>query len=261
MKLDYISIFCDFFSVLRHGVLGRANQSGILDFGFYDLRSYADGPRRSVDDAPYGGGAGMVMMAEPWARAIEDAAGLALRRKVLKAQMDPPAGAGYARQEGSFEGCKISQKPPTIVFLSAFGKPLNRDLAKALAEHSHIIFACGRYEGIDERVFEWSAERYTTIHISIGDYVLCGGESAAIVATEALCRFIPGVLGNSESLECESYEGNTLEGPVYTRPAVWRGMAVPQILLSGDHAKVNLWNAQQSKWRTQQVRPDMDLPS
>lgn len=223
MKIDAISIFPDFFSVLDISLLGKARESGLIDFKAHDLRTYTHDRHKTVDDSPYGGGAGMVMKPEPWGEALDE---LVVGR-------------------------------PTIIFTTPAGKPFTQELAQELSTKPHLIFACGRYEGIDQRVVEYAQERAEVIEISIGDYVLNGGEVAAVAMIEAICRLIPGVIGNTQSLADESHVDGLLEYPSYTKPQAWRGLQVPEVLLSGHHAEIAAWRKEQSLKRTQANRPDL----
>lgn len=229
LKLDVVTIFPDYLAPLSQSLVGKAIERGIVAARVHDLRSWADDVHRTVDDSPYGGGPGMVMRAEPWARALDDLA--------------PPEGV-----------------QPCLVVPSPAGRPLTQALAAELAARGWLLFACGRYEGIDARVIDYAARRMDVIEVSLGDYVLCGGEVAVLVIVEALARLLPGVLGNAESAANDSFAAGAeglLEAPAYTRPASWRGMEVPPVLLSGDHAAIERWRREQSVARTRSVRPDL----
>ena len=231
MRIDIITIFPEYFAPLQVSLIGKAAQRGDIVFGIHDLRSWAHDVHRTVDDAPFGGGPGMVMKPEPWG-------------EVLDAVV--PAG-GRAR----------------LVVPTPAGVPFSQAMAVGYAAESHLIFACGRYEGIDARVVDDARTRMTVDEVSIGDYVLAGGEPAVLVMTEAICRLLPGVLGNAESAADDSFGGGTgpmaglVEGPAYTRPRVWRDLEVPQILLSGDHAAVARWRRDSALRRTDRNRPDL----
>ncbi|MBT2501602.1 tRNA (guanosine(37)-N1)-methyltransferase TrmD [Curtobacterium sp. ISL-83] len=225
MRIDIVTIFPEFFSVLDVSLLGRARQEKLLDVHVHDLRSWTTDRHRTVDDTPYGGGAGMVMKPEPWAQALES----------------------ILRPDGS----------STLVVPTPAGTPFKQTIARSLAEHEHLVFACGRYEGIDARVFEWAAERASVVELSLGDYVLNGGEVAAMAVIEAVGRLVPGVVGNPESLVEESHEDGLLEYPSYTKPASWRDLDVPEVLLSGHHGRVAAWRHEQQVERTRRVRPDL----
>jgi tRNA (guanine37-N1)-methyltransferase len=228
MKIDIISIFVEYFEPLRLSLVGKAIENGIVDLRVHDLRDWTSDRHRTVDDAPYGGGAGMVMRPEPWGLALD----------ALTAEQDDPR----------------------LLVLSPSGRTFNQPLAHELAEEQHLIFACGRYEGIDARVAEDAARRMRFDELSIGDYVLSGGEVAAMVVIEAVVRLLPGVIGNPESLIEESYGADNeglLEGPVYTKPSSWRGLDVPEVLLSGHHEKIAAWRREQAIKRTRARRPDL----
>jgi tRNA (guanine37-N1)-methyltransferase len=225
VRIDIVTIFPEFFSVLDVSLLGKARQDGLLDVHVHDLRDWTSDRHRTVDDTPYGGGAGMVMKPEPWALALES----------------------ILREDGS----------STLVVPTPAGVPFRQPVARELAEHEHLVFACGRYEGIDARVMLWAAERCTVREISLGDYVLNGGEVAVMAMIEAVGRLVPGVVGNPESLVEESHEDGLLEYPSYTKPASWRGLDVPDVLLSGHHGRVAEWRHEQQVERTRRVRPDL----
>ncbi len=223
MKIDAISIFPDFFSVLDISLLGKARESGLIEFKAHDLRTYTHDRHKTVDDTPYGGGAGMVMKPEPWGEAFDE---LLVGR-------------------------------PTVIFTTPAGKSFSQEVAQQLSTKSHLIFACGRYEGIDQRVVEYAKAHADVMELSIGDYVLNGGEVAAVAMIEAICRLIPGVIGNTQSLADESHADGLLEYPSYTKPQSWRGLEVPEVLLSGHHAEIEAWRREQSLKRTQTNRPDL----
>lgn len=228
MRIDAVSIFPSYFAALDLSLLGKAREKGLIQFQAHDLRDWTTDKHRTVDDTPYGGGAGMLMKPEPWGAAIDELLG-----------SDEPADA-------------------TIIFTSPAGEVFKQELAYELAKEDRIIFACGRYEGIDQRVVDYAATRAKVRLISIGDYVLNGGEVAAIAMTEAIVRLIPGVIGNAESLTEESHSGEgLLEYPSYTKPASWRGLDVPEVLLSGNHAAIAAWRHEQQVERTKRVRPDL----
>jgi tRNA (guanine37-N1)-methyltransferase len=204
-------------------LIGKARGAGLLELTVHDLRTWTSDVHRTVDDTPYGGGPGMVMRPEPWSQALAAVAG----------------------------------SSSTLVVPSPVGKPFTQADAHALAAADHLIFACGRYEGIDQRVLDDAADRMPVREISLGDYVLFGGEVAVIVIMEAITRLLPGVLGNAESLTEESHAAGLLEAPVYTKPAVWRDRAVPEVLRSGDHGRIARWRRTESLVRTAARRPDM----
>jgi len=224
MKIDAISIFPEFFDVLEISLLGKAQEAGLISFEAHNLRDFTHDRHKTVDDTPYGGGAGMLMKPEPWGEAFD---------KV------------------------IGKDRPVAIFTSPAGRPFNQELAKELSHREHLVFACGRYEGIDQRVVDY-AETIAEVHeVSIGDYVLNGGEVAAVAMIEAIARLIPGVIGNTESLAEESHNEGMLEAPSYTKPQIWRSLEVPEMLLSGHHAEIEKWRKAQSLERTKQNRPDL----
>lgn len=226
MRMDILTLFPEMFAgFLEHSILGRARERERLDVRLIQWRDYAIDKHRVVDDAPYGGGAGMVLMCEPLFRALED-----LR----------PAEATFPETQ--------------VVYLTPQGRPLDQDLARELADQAkHLILVCGRYEGVDYRARETLFDR----EVSVGDFVLTGGELPAAMLAEAVARHIPGVLGNASSAEHESHMEGLFDHPHYTRPEVFRGMATPQILLSGHHAKIEAWRRRQALWNTWQRRPDL----
>lgn len=223
MRVDIVTIFPEFFGVLDVSLLGKARQSGLIDVHVHDLRDAAHDRHRTVDDTPYGGGAGMVMKPEPWGEMLD---GIVTERS-------------------------------TLIVPSPAGHPFTQATARELAEREHLVFACGRYEGIDQRVIEHYADRIEVREVSLGDYVLNGGEVAAMAIIEAVGRLVPGVIGNPASLDEESHEAGLLEYPSYTKPAVWRDREVPPVLLSGNHGAVDAWRHEQRLERTRRVRPDL----
>ncbi len=225
MRIDVLTIFPDYLAPLTLSLPGKAREKGLLDVRVHDLRDWTSDRHRSVDDTPYGGGAGMVMKPEPWGAALDEVA----------------AGA-------------------TIIFTTPSGDPFTQGMAHDLSRHDHLVFACGRYEGIDQRVIDHAATIGDVREVSLGDYVLNGGEVAALAITEAVVRLIPGFMGNAESLVEESHEDGLLEYPVYTKPASWRGHDVPEVLLSGDHARIAAWRRAEAGLRTVLRRPDL-LPA
>jgi tRNA (guanine37-N1)-methyltransferase len=225
MRIDIVTIFPEYFAVLDVSLLGKARTSGLLDVAAHDLRIWTHDRHRTVDDTPYGGGAGMVMRPEPWGEALDE---------LLE-----------------------ESKDPLIVVPSPAGVRFSQDLARDLARETHLVFACGRYEGIDQRVVDHAAGRGRVLEVSLGDYVLNGGEVAALAMIEAIGRLIPGVIGNPASLDEESHEGGLLEYPSYTKPASWRGLDVPPVLLSGNHGAIAAWRHEQQVQRTRRVRPDL----
>lgn len=232
MRIDAISIFPQYFEPLSLSLIGRAMADGLLDVRAHDLRDYTHDRHRTVDDTPYGGGAGMVMKPEPWGEALDD----------LLASYGP-----------------VDTKPVLIVTTPS-GLPYNQQRAEELATQPRLAFACGRYEGIDRRVMDWASQYFDLRELSLGDYVLNGGEVAALAMIESIVRLVPGVIGNPQSLVEESYSARNnglLEYPVYTKPASWRGHDVPDVLLSGDHGAVARWRAERSAAITADRRPDL----
>ncbi len=228
MRIDLISIFPDYFEPLRLSLVGKAVASGLVELGVHDLRQWTHDRHRTVDDTPYGGGAGMVMMPQPWGEALDELV---------------PADA-----------------TPTLILPTPSGRLFSQELAVELAAQDWLLFGCGRYEGIDARVAEHAATRMRVLEVSLGDYVINGGEVAALAMVEAIVRLLPGVLGNPESLAEESHGAELdglLEYPMYTKPAQWRGLEVPAVLLSGHHEHVAKWRAEQSRQRTSERRPDL----
>ncbi|MFT4220131.1 MAG: tRNA (guanosine(37)-N1)-methyltransferase TrmD [Microbacterium sp.] len=245
MRIDVVTIFPSFFDVLEVSLLGRARGAGLLDVRVHDLREWTRDRHRTVDDTPYGGGAGMVMKPEPWGQALD-----ALARPSTGSGNDAPGSGNGA--PGSGVGDR-----PVIVFPSPAGQPFTQAMARELSAASHLVFGCGRYEGIDERVFDYAATLGDVRLVSLGDYVLNGGEVAAMAMIEAIGRLVPGVVGNPESLVEESHEDGLLEYPSYTKPAVWRGREAPPVLLSGNHGAVARWRREQQIARTRARRPDL----
>ncbi|WP_166976041.1 tRNA (guanosine(37)-N1)-methyltransferase TrmD [Brevibacterium atlanticum] len=227
MSIDVVSIFPEYLAGLQLSLIGKAVDRGQLGLNVHDLREFTFDRHNTVDDSPYGGGAGMVMKAEPWALALE-----------------------HILARGTDE-------KPTLIVPSPAGTVFDQRIAEDLASRKHLVFACGRYEGIDQRVIDWAGEHFELLPMSIGDYVLNGGEVASMVMIEAISRLIPGVIGNPESLTEESHEDGLLEYPIYTKPAEWRGRAVPEILLSGNHAAIARWRRDRRLERTAEVRPDL----
>ena len=229
MLVTTISIFPDYFAPLRLSLIGKAIEDGLVEWRNVDLRDFTHDVHRTVDDTQYGGGAGMVMKPEPWGEALD----------------------------AVMAGAEVK---PVLVVPSPSGVPFRQAIAAELAGFEHLVFACGRYEGIDHRVVEWAKTHFDVRELSLGDYVLNGGEVAALAMIEAIVRLLPGVLGNPESLVEESFTDATdglLEYPVYTKPASWRGFDVPEVLLSGHHERVDRWRAEQSRALTRDRRPDL----
>lgn len=226
MRIDVVTIFPAFLDPLRQSLPGKAIQSGVVDLRVHDLRRWTHDVHRSVDDAPYGGGPGMVMKAPVWGEALDE---ICSERTLLA--VPTPAGKLFTQAD-----------------------------AQRWSTEEHLVFACGRYEGIDQRVIDDAARRMRVEEVSIGDYVLPGGESAAVVMIEAVVRLLEGVLGNPASHRQDSHSpalDRLLEGPSYTRPPSWRGFDVPEVLLSGDHARVAAWRREVSLQRTRDRRPEL----
>ena len=226
IRVDVITIFPDLFGpFLDAAMVGIAREKGAIEVAVHDLRAWTQDRHRTVDDAPYGGGPGMVMKAEPLVEAVESVAG----------PKEPERGA-------------------RVVLLSPQGRRLDQRALEDLAQTEHLVLVCGRYEGVDQRAIDLAVDE----EVSIGDYVLSGGEVPAMVLIEGIARLLPGVLGNPASAETDSFREGLLEGPQYTRPAIFRDREVPEVLRSGDHAAVDRWRAEQARERTQQRRPDLD---
>lgn len=226
MRIDVITIFPDYLLPLRQSLPGKAIESGIVDVAVHDLRHWTHDVHHSVDDSPYGGGPGMVMKAPVWGEALDE----------------------------------ICTPETLLVVPTPAGRIFNQALAQRWAAESHLVFACGRYEGIDQRVVDDAAARMRVDEVSIGDYVLAGGEAATLVMIEAVVRLLPDVMGNPLSHRDDSHSPDNsglLEGPSYTRPPQWRGLAVPDVLLSGDHARIAAWRHEQAVRRTRARRPDL----
>jgi tRNA (guanine37-N1)-methyltransferase len=229
MKLDIVTIFPEYFAPLDVSLLGKARQRGDVDVHVHDLRGWAHDRHRTVDDTPYGGGPGMVMKPEPWGEALD--------------AIVPPGSAAR------------------LVVPTPSGRPFTQETAAAYAAEPWLVFACGRYEGIDARVIEDARTRMPVDEVSIGDYVLAGGESAVLVVIEAVTRLLPGVLGNADSASDDSFAPgrmeSLLEGPVYTKPPDWRGRPVPPVLMSGNHGAIARWRRDEALRRTASTRPEL----
>lgn len=223
MRIDILTLFPEMCKiVMGESIIGRAIKKGIIEVYLHQIRDYTHDKHRRVDDYPYGGGKGMVLLAEPLADCFENI-------------------------------CKITGIRPHLIYMSPQGKVFTQKRAKELSKHDNIAILCGHYEGVDERFIE----EFVDEQVSIGDFVLTGGELPALVLTDTVCRMVPGVLSDSECFENESHYSGLLEYPQYTRPAVWRGRSVPEVLLSGHHANIDKWRYEQSLIRTKEVRPDM----
>ena len=223
MRIDVVTIFPAYLDPLRQSLPGKAIASGLVDLQVHDLRRWTRDVHHSVDDAPYGGGPGMVMTAPVWGEALDE----------------------------------ICPGETLLVVPTPAGALFTQETAQRWTTAQHLVFACGRYEGIDARVAEYAAQHMRVDEVSIGDYVLAGGEAAALVIVEAVSRLLPGVLGNTESAADDSFSDGLLEGPAYTRPAQWRGLSVPDVLLSGNHGEIARWRGERSRLRTEQRRPDL----
>jgi len=223
MRIDVVTIFPDYLQPVRQSLPGKAIEAGIVDFAVHDLRRWTHDVHHAVDDAPYGGGPGMVMKAPVWGEVLDE----------------------------------ICSAETLLIVPTPAGRLFTQADAQQWTVEKHLVFACGRYEGIDQRVADDAATRMRVAEVSIGDYVLAGGEAAALVMIEAVVRLLPDVLGNPLSHQDDSHSEGLLEGPSYTRPPVWRGLGVPEILLSGDHAKIAAWRREQGLERTRQRRPDL----
>jgi tRNA (guanine37-N1)-methyltransferase len=229
LRIDLVTIFPDYFGPLEVSLLGRARERGLLDVRVHDLRTWTEDVHRTVDDSPYGGGPGMLMRPEPWGRALDAIAGSAA-------------------------------PPPRLIVPTPSGRRFGQADAQAWAAEPWLVVACGRYEGIDARVAEDARRRMPVDEVSIGDYVLAGGEAAALVVVEAVARLLPGFMGNAGSTADDSFSGELsglLEAPAYTRPATWRDLDVPPVLLSGDHGEIQRWRRDTAKQRTAALRPDL----
>jgi tRNA (guanine37-N1)-methyltransferase len=223
MKIDVVTIFPDYLDPLRQSLPGKAIDAGIVELAVHDLRRWTYDVHKSVDDSPYGGGPGMVMKAPVWGDALDE----------------------------------ICSEETVLIVPTPAGRLFGQADAQRWSAEKHLVFACGRYEGIDQRVVDDAARRMRVAEVSIGDYVLPGGESAALVIIEAIVRLLPGVLGNPVSHQDDSHSNGLLEGPSYTRPPSWRGLDVPDVLLSGDHAKIAAWRRERGLQRTRERRPDL----
>ncbi|MGN6791239.1 MAG: tRNA (guanosine(37)-N1)-methyltransferase TrmD [Streptosporangiaceae bacterium] len=244
MRLDIITIFPEYFAPLHVSLIGKAVQRGDIAVTLHDLRTWTHDPHRTVDDTPFGGGPGMVMRPEPWGEALDQVLG------------GIAGGEGAEPEDTPIEG-------PRLVVPTPAGALFNQAIAAELATASRLIFACGRYEGIDARVADYARGLMPVHELSIGDYVLAGGEPAVLVMIEAICRLLPGVLGNAQSAPDDSFGVGVgpmhglVEGPSYTRPRIWRGREVPEILLSGNHAAIARWRRDEALLRTARTRPDL----
>ena len=228
MRLDVVTIFPDYLSPLDLSLIGKAREKGLLDVFIHDLRDFTHDRHRTVDDTPYGGGAGMVMRPEPWGEALE-----------------------HLRASGE------NGQVPHLLVPGPGGAVFTQVMARELAAEPWLAFACGRYEGIDERVIEQAQTLMPVTVVSLGDYVLNGGEVAVLAMVEAIARLVPGVIGNADSLVEESHEDGLLEYPVFTKPPQWRGHGIPEVLLSGNHGAIARWRRDERLRRTARRRPDL----
>jgi tRNA (guanine37-N1)-methyltransferase len=241
VRIDIVTIFPEYFAPLGVSLIGKAAERGDITFAVHDLRRWTYDVHHTVDDAPFGGGPGMVMKPGPWGEALDAVAGPAAGRDVA---------AGRAQ-------------PPLLLIPTPSGVTFTQQRAASYAQEPWLVFACGRYEGIDGRVAEEARARMRVEEVSIGDYVLAGGEPAVLVMTEAICRLLPGVLGNAESAVDDSFGAGSgpmtglVEGPAFTRPRLWRDREVPPVLLSGDHAAIARWRRDEALRRTARNRPDL----
>jgi len=232
MRLDVVTIFPEYLAPLDVSLIGKARQEGLIDLAVHDLRDFTHDRHRTVDDTPYGGGAGMVMRPEPWGEALE-----------------------YVMSRGGPSG--EPGEVPHLLVPGPGGVRFTQAMARELAAEPWLAFACGRYEGIDERVVRHAETLMPVTVVSLGDYVLGGGEVAVLVMVEAIARLLPGVIGNAGSLVEESHEDGLLEYPVFTKPPQWRGLGIPEVLLSGHHGQIARWRRDERLRRTALRRPDM----
>lgn len=240
MRIDVITIFPDYLAPLRQALLGKAIDRGLIQLAVHDLRNWTHDVHRAVDDSPYGGGPGMVMKPQVWGEALD----------AVCAPRELPGATAEADHDSR-------TVVPRLVVPTPAGRRFTQQVAREYAAEPWLVFACGRYEGIDQRVLEDAGRRMVVDEVSIGDYVLVGGEVAVLVIVEAVARLLPGVLGNPASAEQDSFSDGLLEGPSYTRPEVWRGLAVPSVLRSGNHALIDRWRRDESLARTFHRRPDL----
>lgn len=261
MRIDVVTIFPEYLDPLRHALLGKAIEQGRLNVGVHDLRSWATGAHKTVDDSPAGGGPGMVMKPEVWGPALDDIAAGNTEGSELASALPHLNRPRHDELEGigghSYEPTGEDSSLPLLLVPTPTGKPFTQDDARQWSHEEHIVFACGRYEGIDQRVIDDAHKRYRVREVSIGDYVLIGGEVAVLVIAEAVVRLIPGVLGNKRSHEEDSFSDGLLEGPSYTKPRVWRELEIPEVLTSGNHGLVDRWRREQSLKRTFERRPEL----
>ncbi len=291
MRIDIITIFPGYFGPLGMSLIGKAAERGDIEFTVHDLRTWARDVHHTVDDSPYGGGPGMVMKPEPWGEALDALLPPAASAGPPAPGGPPPARGGWSLAPGGWSRARGDPSPARggpsrapgdpspaqgrpsrapgglpparLIVPAPSGRPFTQDMAVSYSRVEHLVFACGRYEGIDARVIDEARTRVPVDEVSIGDYVLAGGEPAVLVMIESICRLLPGVLGNAESAADDSFGGpgggmaGLLEGPVYTRPRIWRDREVPPVLLSGDHAAIARWRRDAALRRTAENRPDL----
>lgn len=247
MHIDVITIFPGYLAPLTESLIGKAAADGIIELSVHDLRDWTEDVHHSVDDTPYGGGPGMVMRPDIWGRALDDVTGV------------PWTGGSGTADSATTHDASLGAGP-VLIIPTPSGEPFTQAIAQELATASRLVFACGRYEGIDGRVAVDAARRMPVRELSIGDYVLAGGEVAVLVMVEAIARLLPGVLGNADSARDDSFadgRAGLLEGPAYTRPVDYRGLAVPEVLLSGHHARIARAERDASLRRTAHHRPEL----
>ena len=249
MRIDILTLFPEVCRApLNESMMKRAQESGVLDLRIHNLREWTTDKHHVVDDAPFGGGQGMVMKAEPIFKAVEE-----LRGEEGKTSNVQPASARDGLRRGERPTSNVELQKPMVLLMSPTGRRFNQQMAVELSGASHLIVICGHYEGVDHRVIEHLVDA----EISIGDYVLTNGAVAAVVFVDAIVRLLPGVLGHEQSAVDDSFSGGLLEGPQYTRPAEFRGWKVPEVLLSGNHGAIAAWRKEQALQRTRKSRPDL----
>ncbi|MFV8129786.1 tRNA (guanosine(37)-N1)-methyltransferase TrmD [Streptomyces syringium] len=255
MRLDIVTIFPEYLEPLNVSLVGKARARGQLDVRIHDLREWTHDRHNTVDDTPYGGGPGMVMKPEPWGEALDSII------ESGSGSGDSHDGSADASGDGSADASGGADARPVLVVPTPSGKPFTQQLAVELSEKPWLVFTPARYEGIDRRVIEEYGDRLDVREVSIGDYVLAGGEAPVLVMVEAIARLLPGVLGNAESHRDDSFApgamADLLEGPVYTKPPQWRGRGIPDVLLSGHHGKIARWRRDEAFRRTVENRPDL----
>ena len=251
MKIDIVTIFPNMFtSPFAEGIVFRAIQKGLVEIRMINLRDFTTDPHKTTDDLPFGGGGGMVMKPEPIFKAVQSCMDQRCEPQRGSHQPCTPSGSGRSERIQTIES---DENKPRIILLSPQGRTLDQSLCNILSKEKHLILICGRYSGVDERV----REHLITDEISIGDYILSGGEFCAMILVEAMVRLIPGALGNEESAQEDSFQSGLLDGPRFTRPQNFEGHSIPEILLSGDHEKIKVWRRRESLKRTLRFRPDL----